>query len=220
MRSVLSCYRSRDTHAATQLIAVTALSLFLVAGIMPTSSHAQPLLQTNIQERNAPALDARDLPAQALFNQAVSMEQESPEKAVSKYDEVMQRYGRAATPGSRQFAARALLNKASILIERDDPKEAIATYERIERNFGNEKTSAIREVLASAIVSKAEAFYKLSSIENMQGNIEKTLATYDQLDQQFSKEDESDFIRRLTDIAKWRATEIRINNKTALSSKP
>jgi len=219
MRSVLSCHRPRDihTHTATRLVglvAIAALSLCFVAGIMPTSSHAQPLPQNDAQEQGrVPALDTRDLPAQTLFNQAVSMEREAPEKAVVKYDEVMQRYGRASTPGSRQFAARALLNKAGILAGRDNAKEAIATYERIERNFGNEKSLAIREVLASAIVSKAEVFYKLS-------NIEKTLAAYDQLNQQFSRENGSDFIKRLTDIAKWRATEIRINNKIVLSSSP
>jgi len=213
MSSALSYHRLRDAHTATRLIAVTALlSFFIVA---PTSSHAQTLPQANPQEqaRTAPTLDARDLPAQTLFNQALSMERDAPEKAIVKYEEVMQRYGRAATPGSRQFAARALLNKGGILVELGDAKEAIITYERVERNFGNEKSPAIREVLASAIVSKAEAFYK-------QGNTEKTLAAYGQLDQQFNKEDESDFIKRLTDIAKWRATEIRINDKMALSSRP
>jgi len=180
---------------------------------MSASSHAQPLPQTNAQEqgRNAPALDARDLPAQTLFNQAVSLEREAPEKAIAKYDEVMQRYGRT-TPGSRQFAAKALLNKGNLLIERGETRDAIITYERIERNFGNEKIPSIREVLATSLVSKAEAFYK-------QGNTEKTLAAYDQLSQQFDKDD-NDFIKRLIDISKWRATEIRVNNQMALSSRP
>jgi len=125
----------------------------------------------------------------------------------------MQRYGRAPTPGSRQFAARALLNKASILGERNESaRDAILTYERIDRNFGNEKAPAIREVLASALVSKAETLYKL-------GSAEKSLAVYDQLEQQFGKDD-NDFIKRLTDIAKWRATEIRVNNNMVLSSRP
>ena len=209
MRPVLSCYRSHDARGAASFIAVTALALIFVTGVVPSSSHAQTPPQTNAQERSAPTLDARDLPAQTLFNQALSMERESPEKAIAKYDEVMQRYGRA-TPGARQLAARALLNKGGILAERGDIQNAIITYERVERNFGNEKISAIREVLASALVSKAEAFYK-------QGNAEKTLAAYDQLDQQFNKDD-SDFIKRLVDIAKWRATEIRVNSKMALSS--
>jgi citrate lyase gamma subunit len=213
MRSVLSCRRSCDARAAASFIAVTALSLIFVAGVVPTSSHAQPLPQTNAQNqsRNVPALDARDLPAQTLFNQALSMERESPEKAMAKYDEVMQRYGRA-TPGARQLAARALLNKGGILVERGDTQDAIVTYERIERNFGNEKIPAIREVLASALVSKAEALYKQNK-----DNPEKTLAAYAQLEQQFGKDD-SDFIKRLVDIAKWRATEIRVESKMSLST--
>jgi tetratricopeptide (TPR) repeat protein len=214
MKTILSCRRLCDALAASRLAPVVALSLFFVAGAMPASSHAQPLPQTNAQEqnRNTPALDARDIPAQTLFTQAVSIERESSEKAIPKYDEIMQRFGRSPTPGSRQFAARALLNKGGILCKQGNDKEAILVYERIDRNFGNEKTPAIREVLASALVSKAEAFYKL-------GSPEKALATYAQLDGQFSA-DNNDFIKRLIDITKWRVTEIQINNKTALSSIP
>jgi len=211
MRPVLSCYRSRDARGAASFIVASALSLIFVTGVVPGSSHAQTPPQVSAQERSAPTLDARDLPAQTLFNQALSMERESPEKAIVKYDEVMQRYGRA-TPGARQLAARALLNKGGILAERGDTQNAIITYERIERNFGNEKIPAIREVLASALVSKAEAFYKQD-----RNNPEKTLAAYVQLEQQFGKDD-SDFIKRLIDISKWRATEIQVDNKMALSS--
>jgi tetratricopeptide (TPR) repeat protein len=214
MKTVLSCRRLCDALAATRLITPVALSLFVVAGFMPASSLAQPLPQTSAQEQsgNTPALDARDIPAQTLFTQAVSIERESSEKAIPKYDEVMQRFGRASSPGSRQFAARALLNKGGILGKQGNDREAILTYERIERNFGNEKATAIREVLASALVSKAETFYR-------QGNAEKALTTYAQLDEQFSA-DENEFIKRLVDITKWRVTEIRINNKMALSSAP
>ena len=212
MNPVLSCRRSCGALAATRLIAAAALSLFFIVGL-PASSQAQTFPQTNAQEQNrsAPPLDPKDMPAQALFSQAASLERESPEKAIAKYDEVMQRYGRGATPGSRQFAARALLNKGSLLSRQDNDKEAIFNYERIERNFSNERNPAIREVLASALVSKAEAFYKL-------GNAEKALDTYAQLDQQFGKDD-SDFIMRLIDITKWRVAEIRDNNIT-LSSRP
>jgi tetratricopeptide (TPR) repeat protein len=151
------------------------------------------------------------MPAQALFSQAVSLERESPEKAIAKYDEVMQRYVRGASSGSRQFAARALLNKGSLLSKQGNDKEAISNYERLERNFSNERSPAIREALASALVSKAEAFYK-------QGNTEKTLDAYAQLNRQFSRDD-NDFIMRLLDITRWRVAEInaeiRVKNKGA-----
>ncbi|MDR2014397.1 MAG: tetratricopeptide repeat protein [Azoarcus sp.] len=190
------------------------LSLFFATGGMSASSHAQSLPQTNAQEQTGDTivLDARDMPARTLFIQAVSIELEFPEKAISKYDEVMQRFGRATTPGSRLFAARALLNKGGILGKQGNDKEAILAYERIERNFGNEKNPSIREVLASALVSKAETFYRL-------GSTEKALATYAQLDEQFSPNG-NDFIKRLIDITKWRATEIRASNKITLSSMP
>ncbi|MDR2208411.1 MAG: hypothetical protein LBE22_05510 [Azoarcus sp.] len=197
-----------DAFTAARLAAVAAL--FFAAGFMPASSHAQSLPQTNAQEQDAPALDARDIPAQTLFTQAVTLERESPERAIARYDEIMQRFGRAPTPGSRQFAARALLNKGGILGRQGNDKEAVITYERIERNFGNEKTPAIREVLASALVSKAEVFYK-------QRNAEKALAAYARLDEQFSTDD-NDFIKRLIDITRWRVTEIQINDKVSLSS--
>jgi tetratricopeptide (TPR) repeat protein len=214
MKIILSCRRLSDALVAGRLIAAVALTLFFVAGFMPASSHAQPLPQTGTQEqnRNAPAIDARDIHAQTLFIQAVSIERESSEKAIPKYDEIMHRFGRAPTPGSRQFAAKALLNKGGILGRQGSDREAILVYERIERNFGNERTPAIREVLASALVSKAEVFYK-------QGNTEKALAAYEQLDGQFSADD-NDFIKRLIDITKWRMTEIQINSKMALSSAP
>ncbi|MDR2882148.1 MAG: hypothetical protein LBV29_09680 [Azoarcus sp.] len=204
MITVLSSNCLHSVFAATRLIAVTVL--LFIAGFAP--SHAQPFSRADA----TPALDTRDIPAQTLFNQAVSMEQESLEKAVPMYEQVMQRYGRASSPGSRQFAARALLNKAGLLGEQGNLRDAITTYERIERNFGNERSPTIREVLASAIVSKAEAFYK-------QDNADKTLATYAQLEQQFAS-DENEFIKRLIDITKWRVAEIRLNNpETALSSR-
>ncbi|MCL2875169.1 MAG: tetratricopeptide repeat protein [Betaproteobacteria bacterium] len=209
-----------DTPAAIRLIAAVALSLFFVAGIMPASSHAQPAPQTNDQEesriappesRSAPSVDIRgEVFAQKLYSEAVSIERESPKEAVARYDELMQRFGRASNPSSRQYAIRALLNKGGILSKMGNDKEAISTYERIERNFGNEKTPAIREVLASAFVSKAESFYK-------QGDIEKALDTYTQLERQFDKDD-NDFIKRLIDIIKWRVAEIRTSSKIALSS--
>jgi tetratricopeptide (TPR) repeat protein len=209
MKPLLSSRRLYDALVTGHLVAGVALSLFIVAGVMPASSHAQPSPQA--QER--PALDSRDLSAQTLFAQAVSIERESSERAIPNYEEVMQRFGRAPTPGSRQFAARALLNKGGILAKQGDDREAIFTYERIERNFANEKTPVIREVLASALVSRAEIFYK-------QGNTEKALATYAQLDDQFSA-DNNDFIKRLIDITKWRVTEIQINNsKMTLSLIP
>ena len=256
----------RGAFLPTRLIATTVLSLFFVACIMPTSSHAQPLSQTV-----TPPLEARDLPAQALFNEAVAFEREGKgiEKAAARYDEVMHRFGRAPTSGSRQFAARALLNKGALLHrsalhnkggsleERNEmTKDAIITFERIERNFGNEKSLPIRVVLASALASKAEALYRLGEAEktlaaynqlernfgneksedirvvlasalvskaetlHRMGEKKKTLATYDQLAQQFGK-DNNDFIKRLTNIAKWRAIEIRrSNNNMVLSSRP
>jgi len=209
MRTVFSCHLPFEAPAATCFIA--AIALFFVAGIMPVSTHAQTPPQPNAEEENrvAPLIDARDMPAQKLFSEAVLLEQESLEKAVTKYEEVIQRFARSSSPGSRQFAARALLNKGSILGKLGNDKEAIFTFERTERNFGNEKTPAIREVLASALVSKAETFYK-------QGDIEKTLDTYAQLERQFDK-DENDFIARLIDITKWRVTEIRVSNKMVLS---
>ncbi|MCL1826309.1 MAG: hypothetical protein FWG26_10340 [Betaproteobacteria bacterium] len=214
MRTVFSYCRLRGALTSSKFIAAMALSLFFVVGIMPVSSYAQALSQANAQEQGggAPPLDARDVPAQTLFSQAASMEREDTKNAVAKYEEVMQRYGRASTPGSRLFAARALLNKGGVLGRQGDAKEAVATYERIERNFGNEKTPAIREVLASAFVSKAEALYKM-------GSAEKAVDTYKQLEKQFDK-DENDFIRRLVDITKWRVAEISSdsNNKMTLSS--
>jgi tetratricopeptide (TPR) repeat protein len=215
VKTIFSCRRLCDALAATRLIAVVALSSFFAIGVMPTSSHAQPLQQTSAQEQNRntpPAFDARDVQAQTLFSQAVAIERESSEKAIPKYDEIMHRFGRASTPGARQFAARALLNKGGILSRQGNDKGAVLAYERIERNFGNEKTPAIREVLASALVSKAEVFYK-------QGSTEKTLAIYAQLDEQF-RADNNDFINRLIDITRWRMTEIQISNHVALSSNP
>ena len=260
MKTVLLRRHSCGAFLATRLIAVTALSLFFAACIMPTSSHAQPLSQTV-----TPPLDARDLPAQALFNEAVAIErkEKGSEKAIAKYDDVMQRFGRAPTPGSRQFAARALLNKGVLLNkggslkERNEmTKDAILTFERIERNFGNEKSLPIRVVLASALASKAEALYRVGETEkalaaysqlernfeneksadirvvlasalvskaetlHRMGEKKKTLDTYKQLDQQFGKDD-NDFIKRLTNIARWRANEIRRdNNNMVLSSRP
>ncbi|MCL2590749.1 MAG: tetratricopeptide repeat protein [Betaproteobacteria bacterium] len=214
MRTVFSCCR----FLFDALIVTAALSLyFLVVGVMPVPAHAQPFPRTNAQEQNkgdkdTPFLNTRDIPAQTLFNQAVSFERESPKDAMAKYDDVMQRYGRATTPGSRQFAARALLNKGSILSKQGNDKDAVSTYERIERNFGNEKTPAIREVLASAIISKAEATYK-------QGDAQKAIDIYDKFNKQFSNDD-NDFIKRLVDITGWRVAEIRVNNKMALSSRP
>lgn len=197
MRTVFSCRRFFDA-----LTVAVVLPLLSVVGVMPVSTHAQ----------EPPSVDSRDIPAQTLFSQAVSLERESPKDALVKYDEVMSRFGRATTPGSRQFAARALLNKGSILGKNGDDKEAISTLDRIDRNFGNEKSAAIREVLASALVSKAEIFYK-------QGDVNKTIDIYDQLNKQFSN-DESDFIKRLIDISEWRVAEIRARNNTALSSRP
>jgi len=210
MKIVLSC-RSCNTPAGgtVQFIAVTALSFFLIAGIMPTSGHAQPP-QADVPGRNALPVETRDGPAQTLFNQAASIEREDPERALVIYEQVMQRFGRATSPFSRLLAARALLNRGGIFGERGDAREAIFTYERIERNFGNERTPAIREVLASALVSKAETFYK-------QGNTERALATYAQLDQQFGRDD-NDFTRRLVEITKWRMTEIQVASNMALSS--
>ena len=214
MKTTLSCHCLCNAlaHPPLRFIAVVALSLFFAAGIMPASSHAQTLPQTDAQEqgRSQPPIEAKDIPAQALFNQATLLEQEDPEKAVTTYEQVMQRFGRGTPAFSRLLAARALLNKGGILGERGEIKEAIITYERIEKNFGNEKIPAIREVLASALVSKAETFYK-------QGNAEKTLATYTQLNQQFSKDD-NDFIKRLIDVTRWRITEIRVAHNIALSS--
>jgi tetratricopeptide (TPR) repeat protein len=211
MNSILSCCRPCNALAATRRIAAAALSLAFLAGL-PVSGQAQSLSQTSIQEqsRSTYPLEIRDMPAQALFSQAVSLEREfpeNPEKAIAKYDEVIQRYVRGTTPGTRQFAARAMLNKGNLLSKHDKDREAIVSYERVERNFSNEKSPAIREVLASSFVSKAEAFYKL-------GNVEKALGTYVQLGKHF-KNDENDFIMRLLDITKWRAAEIRDINKLA-----
>jgi len=214
MKTAFSCHRLLGALASSRFVAAMVLSLFFIAGLMPTLSCAQTLPEASAQEQDGDtsALDAKDVPAQTLFSQAVSMEREDAKKAVAKYEEVMQRYGRAATPGSRLFAVRALLNKGGILGRQGDAKEAVITYERIERNFGNEKTPAIREVLASAFVSKAEALYKM-------GSAEKAIDTYKQLEKQFDK-DENDFIRRLVDITKWRVAEIDSgsNNKMTASS--
>lgn len=196
MRTAFLCRRLHN--------ALTALALFLAMGVLSVPSHAQ--------EQNRNADNARDMAAQALFNQALLTEQqEAPEKAIAKYEEIMQRHGRAPTPSTRQFAARALLKKGKLLGEQNNAKDAFITFDRIERNFGNEKSPAMREILALALVSKAEAFYK-------QGDTEKALNAYAELDQQF-RDDDNDSIRRLVEITKWRATEIRISNNIALSSR-
>ena len=205
MRAIFPCRRLFEVLA----IAAT-LPLLFAASSMPFPAHAQTPPQADTQERNVSSNDMRDIPAQTLFNQAVLLEQESLEKAAAKYDEVMQRFGRAASPGSRQFAARALLNIGSIRSKQGNDKDAIATYERIDKNFKNEKSPAIREVLASALVSKAEALYRLEGAD-------KAIAAYDQFHMQFN--DNNDFIKRLTDITKWRVAEINISHKTTLSSR-
>ncbi|MCL2160548.1 MAG: hypothetical protein FWH56_01470 [Betaproteobacteria bacterium] len=266
MKTVLLRRRPCSAFLETRIIAAAALSLFFGACIMSASGHAQSLPQTV-----SSSLEARDLPAQELFNEAVTIEREGKgsEKAIAKYDEVMHRYARAPTSGSRQFAARALLNKGALLNrgalpskggtleERNEMiRDAIITFDRVERNFGNEKSLPIRVVLASALASKAEALYRMGETEKTlatysqlernfgnekspdirvvlasalvskaetfygMGDAKKTLAAYDQLHQQFGKDD-NDFIKRLTDIAKWRAIEIRrSNNNMVLSSRP
>lgn len=176
------------------------------------AAEAESASTESANAESAPSIDPRDAPAQKLFSEAVALEQESLEKAAVKYEEVVQRFEKAATPGSRLFAARALLNKGNILNKQDNPKEAISTYERIERTFGSERTPAMREVLAASYVSRAETLYK-------QGDLEKTLDTYAQLEQQFSNE-ESAFVKRLVDITKWRVAEIRVSNKLATSPRP
>ncbi|MDR0565161.1 MAG: tetratricopeptide repeat protein [Azoarcus sp.] len=176
-------------------LSAVAVWVFITISAFPVSA----LAQTN---------DA----ALLLFEQAASMEQENPTQAIATYEQVMQRFGRRTPAATRALAARALLNKGSVFSEQGHLKDAIYTYERIERNFGNERLPDIREVLASALVSRAEAFYKL-------GDTEKTLALYTQLAQRFGN-DENDYIRSLIDVTSWRIAEIKVADKTALSSRP
>jgi tetratricopeptide (TPR) repeat protein len=183
-----------------------AFIIFSVLGLLPALGHAQ-----HRQGPQSDTLSARESAAQVLFNQARAAERKHPDRALATYEQIAQKYGKNDTPFLRLLAVKAMFRKAEMLLGKDNnTRDAILTFERIENRFGQDKELPVRELLASALVSKAETLYK-------QGNAEKALAAYVQFDRKFDR-NESDFIRQLVDITKWRSAEIRTGGNMLSSS--
>src|SRR6266567_8748931 len=79
----------------------------------------------------------REQTAMALLNKGTTLMELQPAAAIEAFDQIVERYGRAAEPALRGETAAALLNKGAALIMLGQAGEAVAAYELMVERYGD-----------------------------------------------------------------------------------
>jgi tetratricopeptide (TPR) repeat protein len=122
---------------------------------------------------------ARRLVAQALFNKGLTLGQLSRrEEAITAYDAILERFGKANDAVLHKVVARAYVNKGNALGQLGRREEQISTYDKISERFGDTTEPELRAQVAWSLYGKG---YALSQLERT----EEAISTYDEVLKRF-----------------------------------
>lgn len=120
--------------------------------------------------------------AQTLVNIGATWEElQLPEKAVSVYDSLLQRFADSTVPGVHEQCATALVNKGLELGEKlGDPAGEVAVYDSLLQRFADSTIASVHEQCARALVSKGVMLGRLDDLAGAVACYDDLLARYSQ----------------------------------------
>ncbi|MDR3352969.1 MAG: tetratricopeptide repeat protein [Zoogloeaceae bacterium] len=145
----------------------------------------------------------REQVALALLNKGVTLEiLDKTDAAIAIYDEIERRFGQddspgvrgqvarakagkkslqGDSPGERELAAKALLDKVQPLWRHNKPDAAIAVYDEVDRRFGQDASPGVRELVARALFDKGETLVQ-------QDKPDAAITVYDEIERRFGQD--------------------------------
>ena len=86
----------------------------------------------------------------------------APKDAISKYDEVVKRFGSSKVWWLRDQVATALIRKGGALCALKKPQEAIDAYEEVVQRFLGDREAVLRQQVAMALVNKGITLWEVN----------------------------------------------------------